>query len=106
MKVENENKKDEVIKTGILLKKSFLFYYCEISLTLYNTPKIEFRKVNKNEIDGIINLNKKCKVYASSSDIFNLDTPSGNYKFKSKQNDLIIWINAIKDCKKKFGKDV
>ena len=106
MKVENENKKDEVIKTGILLKKSFLFYYCEISLTLYNTPKIEFRKVNKNEIDGIINLNKKCKVYASSSDIFNLDTPSGNYKFKSKQNDLIIWINAIKDCIKKFGKDV
>ena len=99
-----ESKKEEIIKKGILYKKSFLFY-SETFLTLYNTPKIEYKKVNKAEIDGVINLNKNCRVYASSSDIFNLDTPNGNYKFKSKQNDLIIWINAIKDCIKKYGKD-
>ena len=104
-KIENEDKNAEIIKTGVLLKKSFWFLYSEIFVTLYNTPKIEYRNVDKNEIAGIIHLNKNCRVYASKSDIFNLDTPRGNYKFKSKSNDLIIWINAIKDCIKKFGKD-
>ena len=74
-------------------------------MTLDNTPKIEYKKVDKDEIEGIILLNGKCKVYATSSDVFNLDTPNGNYKFKNKQNDLIIWINAIKDCIKKYGKE-
>ena len=104
-KIENEDKNAEIIKTGVLLKKSFWFLYSEIFVTLYNTPKIEYRNVDKNEIAGVIHLNKNCRVYASKSDIFNLDTPRGNYKFKSKSNDLIIWINAIKDCIKKFGKD-
>ena len=106
MKVE-EKKGDniEIIKQGILLKKSFLFIYSENFLILDSTPKIEYRKVDKSDIDGIINLNKKCRVYATSSDIFNLDTPQGNYKFKIKQNDLIIWINAIRDSIKKYGKE-
>ena len=106
MKVE-EKKRDniEIIKQGILLKKSFLFIYSENFLILDSTPKIEYRKVDKSDIDGIINLNKKCRVYATSSDIFNLDTPQGNYKFKIKQNDLIIWINAIRDSIKKYGKE-
>ena len=72
---------------------------------LYNTPKIEYRNVDKTEISGRIYLNKKCKIYATKSDIFNLETPNGTYKFKSKFNDLINWINAIKDCIKKYGKE-
>ena len=105
-KIEIEEKKGEVIKTGVLLKKSFWFIYNEIFVTLYSTPKIEYRNVDKTEIAGVIHLNKNCRVYASKSDIFNLDTPKGKYKFKSKSNDLIIWINAIKDSIKKYGKDV
>ena len=105
-KIEIEEKKGEIIKTGVLLKKSFWFIYNEIFVTLYNTPKIEYRNIDKNEIAGVIHLNKNCRVYASKSDIFNLDTPKGKYKFKSKSNDLIIWINAIKDSIKKYGKDV
>ena len=105
-KIEIEEKKGEVIKTGVLLKKSFWFIYNEIFVTLYSTPKIEYRNIDKNEIAGVIHLNKNCRVYASKSDIFNLDTPKGKYKFKSKSNDLIIWINAIKDSIKKYGKDV
>ena len=105
-KIEIEEKKGEIIKTGVLLKKSFWFIYNEIFVTLYSTPKIEYRNIDKNEIAGVIHLNKNCRVYASKSDIFNLDTPKGKYKFKSKSNDLIIWINAIKDSIKKYGKDV
>jgi len=105
IKEEKKEKNVEIIKQGILLKKSFWFIYTEYFLTLDNTPKIEYKKVDKDEIEGIILLNGKCKVYATSSDVFNLDTPNGNYKFKNKQNDLIIWINAIKDCIKKYGKE-
>ena len=106
MKVEEKNEKNiEIIKQGVLLKKSFWFVYSENFLIIDNTPKIEYRKVDKDDIEGIIPLNKKCRVYAASSDIFNLDTPNGNYKFKSKQNDLIIWINTIRECIKKYGKE-
>ena len=105
-KIEIEEKKGEIIRTGVLLKKSFWFIYNEIFVTLYTAPMIEYRNIDKNKIIGVIHLNKNCRVYASKSDIFNLDTPKGNYKFKSKSNDLIIWINAIKDCIKKYGKDV
>ncbi len=101
---EKKEKNVEIIKQGILLKKSFLFIYSEYFLTLDNTPKIEYKKVDKDEIEGMIHLNEKCRVYATSSDIFNIDTPNGSYKFKNKQNDLIIWISAIKDCIKKYGK--
>ena len=105
-KIEIEEKKGEIVKTGVLLKKSFWFIYNEIFVTLYTAPMIEYRNVDKNKIARVIHLNKNCRVYASKSDIFNLDTPKGNYKFKSKSNDLIIWINAIKDCIKKYGKYV
>ena len=105
-KYESEEKDGEIIKTGILLKKSFWFHYNEIFLIVYTTPKIEYRNIDKIEISGVIHLNKKCRVYATRSDIFNLDTPNGNYKFKSKFNDLISWINTIKDCIKKYGKDI
>ena len=50
-------------------------------------------------------LNKKCKVYAVRQDIFNLETPKGIYKFKCKENDLVLWISAIKDSIKNYGKD-
>ena len=106
MKLKEDKKDTEKIKEGILLKKSFWFYYSEYFFTLDSTPRLTCRNIDKKEISEIINLNKKCRVFASKSDIFNLETPEKTYKFKSKQNDLISWINAIKDCIKKYGKDV
>ena len=74
-------------------------------MILDSTPKITYKEPEKDVIKGIIYLNKKCKVYASRQDIFNLDTPKGVYKFKSKFNgEIALWINAIKDCIKKYGK--
>ena len=101
----SENKNVIILKKGFLYKKSFWFHYNERYMILDSTPKITYKEPEKDVIKGIIYLNKKCKVYASRQDIFNLDTPKGVYKFKSKFNDEIaLWINAIKDCIKKYGK--
>ena len=94
-----------IIKKGSLYKKSFWFHYNERIVILDNTPRITYKEPDKDAIKGIIDLNKKCKVYISRQDIFVLDTPKGEYKFKSKKNDVALWINTIKDCIKKYGKE-
>ena len=109
-KNENEMKNNDyknvtILKKGSLYKKSFWFHYNERFLILDNTPKITYKDPEKNIIKGIIYLNKKCKVYAVRQDIFNLETPKGVYKFKCKENDLVLWISAIKDSIKNYGKD-
>ena len=101
----SENKNVIILKKGSLYKKSFWFHYNERYMILDSSPKITYKELEKNAVKGIIYLNKKCKVYASRQDIFNLDTPKGVYKFKSKFNgEIALWINAIKDCIKKYGK--
>ena len=101
----NENKNVKIIKNGLLYKKSFWFHYNERYFILDNTPKITYKDPEKDVVRGIIYLNKKCRVYASRQDIFNLETPNRVYKLKSKQNDIVLWISAIKDCIKNYGKD-
>ena len=107
---DKKNKKNEfqnvtILKKGSLYKKSFWFHYNERFLILDNTPKITYKDPEKDIVKGIIYLNKKCKVYAVRQDIFNLETPKGVYKFKSKDNDNVLWISAIKDSIKNYGKD-
>ncbi len=102
----SENKNVIVLKKGSLYKKSFWFHYNERYMILDSSPKITYKDLEKNIVKGIIYLNKKCKVYASRQDIFNLDTPKGVYKFKCKHsNEIALWINAIKDCIKTYGKE-
>ena len=101
----NNNENVIIIKKGSLYKKSFWFHYNERIVILDNTPRITYKEPDKDAIKGIIDLNKKCKVYISRQDIFVLDTPKGEYKFKSKKNDVALWINTIKDCIKKYGKE-
>ncbi len=103
--IENENKNLIVLKQGILLKKSFWFHYNERYLILDNTPKITYKDPEKDIVKGVIYLNKKCRVYATRHDIFNLDTAHRVFKFKCKQNDMISWIDAIKDCIKNYAKE-
>ena len=103
---KNDNNENVIIiKKGSLYKKSFWFHYNERIVILDNTPRITYKEPDKDAIKGIIDLNKKCKVYISRQDIFVLDTPKGEYKFKSKKNDVALWINTIKDCIKKYGKE-
>jgi len=103
--IENKNKNLIVLKQGILLKKSFWFHYNERYLILDNTPKITYKEPEKDIVKGVIYLNSKCRVYATRHDIFNLDTTHRVFKFKCKQNDLISWIDAIKDCIKNYAKE-
>ena len=101
----SENKNVIILKKGTLLKKSFWFHYNERYLILDSTPKITYKEPDKENIKGSIYLNKKCRVYASRQDIFNLETPKDVFKFKCKQNDIVLWINAIKESIKVYGKD-
>jgi 3-phosphoinositide dependent protein kinase-1 len=103
--IENENKNLIVLKQGILLKKSFWFHYNERHIILDNSPKITYKDPEKDIVKGVIYLNNKCRVYATRHDIFNLDTTHRVFKFKCKQNDMISWIDAIKDCIKNYGKE-
>ena len=103
--IENENKNLIVLKQGILLKKSFWFHYNERYIILDNTPKITYKDPEKDIVKGVIYLNNKSRVYATRHDIFNLDTTHRVFKFKCKQNDLISWIDAIKDCIKNYAKE-
>ena len=103
--IENENKNLIILKQGILLKKSFWFHYNERYVILDNTPKITYKDPEKDIVKGVIYLNNKCRVYATRHDIFNLDTTHRVFKFKCKQNDMISWIDAIKDCIKNYGKE-
>ena len=102
---ENENSNVIILKKGTLLKKSFWFHYNERYLILDSTPKITYKEPEKDVVKGVIYLNKKCRVYASRQDIFNLETPKDVFKFKCKQNDIVVWINAIKESIKVYGKD-
>lgn len=103
--IENENKNLIILKQGLLLKKSFWFHYNERFIILDNTPKITYKDPEKDIVKGTIYLNNKCRVYAVRHDIFNLDTTHRVFKFKCKQNDLISWIDAIKDCIKNYDKE-
>ena len=95
----------KIIKKGILSKKSFWFHYVERLVILDSSPKITIKETEKDVVKGIICLNKKCKVYSSSSEIFCVQTPQDVYKFKSKLNDMVDWISAIKQCINIYGKD-
>ena len=101
----NQNSNIIILKKGSLLKKSFWFHYNERYLILDSTPKITYKEPEKDVVKGIIYLNKKCRVYASRQDIFNLETSKDVFKFKCKQNDIVLWINAIKESIKVYGKD-
>ena len=105
-KIHNNDNKDVIIlRKGCLYKKSFWFHYNERFFILDSSPRITYKDPDKDTIRGTIYLNKKCRVYASNQDIFNLETPKRDYKFKCKKNDMALWVSAIKDCIKNYGKD-
>ena len=95
-KVE-KNVNIEVIKEGILEKKSPWFHYNKRKVILYSTPKINYIDPKTNELKGTIELNKECKAEHIDMSYFILLTPNRKYKFKVSDNSAYVWEKLINE---------
>ncbi len=104
----NNEKKDnnnEILKEGILEKKSPWFHYNTRKVILYSTPKINYIDPKTNKIKGTIELNKECKAVHIDTSIFNLITPKRTFKFKVGDNSAYVWEKIINDAIKNYSKN-
>ena len=107
-KNNNENSKNgngNVIKSGLLKKKSPYFYYDIRKVVLYDTPRIEYIEPENLIIKGTINLNKNCSAQLIKSNQFELITPKRTFIFMCKDRyDISPWVSAINNAIDKFSK--
>ena len=106
LNLDNKNNKNgNIIKSGLLKKKSPYFYYDIRKVVLYDTPRIEYIDPEKMILKGTINLDKKCTAQLIRSNQFELITPSRTFIFMCKDRyDISPWVNAINDAIDKFCK--
>ena len=104
--INNENAKNgNVIKSGLLKKKSPYFYYDIRRVVLYDTPRIEYIDPEKLILKGTINLTKKCSAQLIKSNQFELITPQRTFTFMCKDRyDISPWVSAINNAIDKFSK--
>ena len=104
-KNNNENSKSgNVIKSGLLKKKSPYFYYDIRKVVLYDTPRIEYIDPDKLITKGTINLNKSCSAQLIKSNQFELITPKRTFIFMCKDRyDISPWVSAINNAIDKFS---
>ena len=104
-KNNNENSKNgNVIKSGLLKKKSPYFYYDIRKVVLYDTPRIEYIDPDKLITKGTINLNKSCSAQLIKSNQFELITPKRTFIFMCKDRyDISPWVSAINNAIDKFS---
>ena len=104
-KNNNENNKNgNVIKSGLLKKKSPYFYYDIRKVVLYDTPRIEYIDPDKLITKGTINLNKSCSAQLIKSNQFELITPKRTFIFMCKDRyDISPWVSAINNAIDKFS---
>ena len=74
-----------MIKEGIVQKKSPWWYYNTRRLKLYATPKLEYLEPVTNEVRGVINLNIECEAILKSNSEFHVKTPKRTFEF------IVIW---------------
>lgn len=88
---DNNNRKGElkIIKEGVVKKKSPWFHYNTRKLILYNTPKLEYLEMTKNNVkvdysitQGVIYLSKECQALFVDLDRFELHTPKRTFVFR------------------------
>jgi len=106
----NENNKEkennvEILKEGILEKKSPWLHYNKRKVILYSTPKINYIDPKTNEVKGTIELNKECKAEHIDMSIFVLTTPNRKFKFKVNDNSAYVWEKIINDAIKNYSKN-
>jgi len=93
--MKEEGKEEEVVKEGIVRKKSPWFHYNTRRLVLYNKPKIEYIDPCKNMVKGVIFLSKCSKAVLVNNNSFELQTPNRTFYFKTENNDAIEWVKVI-----------
>ena len=95
---------NEIIKSGLLKKRSPWFYYDTRRVILYNTPRIEYIDPETSTLKGTIELNKDCSAELIKSNQFQLVTPKRTYIFMCKERyDISPWVSAINNAIKKYS---
>ena len=95
---------NEIIKSGLLKKRSPWFYYDTRRVILYNTPRIEYIDPETSILKGTIELNKNCSAELIKSNQFQLVTPKRTYIFMCKERyDISPWVWAINNAIKKYS---
>ena len=95
---------NEIIKSGLLKKRSPWFYYDTRRVILYNTPRIEYIDPETSTLKGTIELNKDCSAELMKSNQFQLVTPKRTYIFMCKERyDISPWVSAINNAIKKYS---
>jgi 3-phosphoinositide dependent protein kinase-1 len=94
-----------LIKQGVLKKKSPWFQYYNRLICLYDYPKIEYLDPQTNTVKGTVYLDKSCKAELISFNKFELRTPNRTFTFKciKKKGDIMSWISAINDVIEKYA---
>lgn len=94
---EKANRKIEIIKEGLVEKKSPYLHYNTRKIILDSTPKIEYIDPDKEIVKGVIYLTKECKAEFVSPYKFNLITPKRVFIFKVQENESGIWCKMINE---------
>ena len=87
-----------ILKKGILKKKSPYFYYDLRKVILYDTPRLDYYDTETKELKGTIILDKSCSAELIKNNQFLLKTPKRNYTFMCKEKyDISSWVNIINE---------
>ena len=93
-----------ILKKGILKKRSPYYYYDLRKVILFDTPRIDYYEPNGKEKRGSIQLSKKCIAELVKSNQFLLKTPNRIYSFMCKEKyDISPWVTVINNTIEKFG---
>lgn len=96
-------RKIEILKKGILSKKSPLLHYNTREIIVDSTPKLEYIDPNTKQIKGSVYLTKKCSAEPCDDVVFYLNTPKRVFKFKSSEKEAFVWVKTINDAIKKYA---
>ena len=100
---ENSNeRKETILKSGLLKKQSQYIYYEKQKIILYDTPRIDFILPHKS-IKGKINLTRECYAELIKSNQFKLYTPERTYIFMCKERyNISPWVISINNAIEKY----
>ena len=102
---ENKNDQREIIlKAGELEKKSPWLHYNTRKVILYSTPKLAYIDPSNNKLKGEIYLDKSVKVNHVSTNVFDIISTKRNFRFKSTNDDALVWEKSINEAIKQYGK--
>ena len=101
---DKSDKKDIILKSGELEKKSPWLHYNTRKVILYSTPKLAYIDPSNNKLKGEIYLDKSVKINHVSTNVFDIVSPKRNFRFKSTNDDALVWEKSINEAIKQYGK--